>query len=177
MQQSLMKTLEEQGHCSSNCIKEKIGKDSEPNHCPRTIEAPVQMDNEVRVKSHPMISKCCYKCKGDHLARNCHIKRDWTYLIEIEYCIQDLEELLALETSKKKKKNLSDVICFKCKGKGHYADKCPEKMKEKCLTRPHKKIISPVTCRRYGATGHYVSGCPEWKKNKSLQGPSGKREC
>ena len=175
-----MKTLEEQGHCPSNCRKEKIGKDTEPNHCPRTIEAPVQMDNEVRVKSHPMISKstskCCYKCEGGYLSWNCHIKLDWTSSIEIEYGKQDLEELLALETPKKKK-NLSDVICFKCKGKGQYADKCTEKMKDKCLTRSHKKIISPVTCRRCGATGHHVSGCPEWKKDKSLQGPSGKREC
>ena len=37
-----------------------------------------------------------------------------------------MEELLALETPKKKK-NLSDVICYKCKDKGHYANKCPVK--------------------------------------------------
>ena len=78
MQQSLMKTLEaqeqkvkskkdlshincykckEQGHYSSNCIKKKIGKDTEPNHCPMTIIVPTKMENEVRVKSHPKISK------------------------------------------------------------------------------------------------------------------------
>ena len=163
----------EQGHYSSNYIKKKMGKDTEPNHCPRMIVAPTKMENEVRVKSHPKISKstskCCYKCEGDHLARSCHIKRDWTSLIEIEYGTQELEELLALKTPKKKK-NLGDVICFKCKYKGHYADKCPAKVKENCLIRSHKNYISLVTCHKCNDKGHYANCCPKKRKEVSING-------
>jgi predicted Zn-ribbon and HTH transcriptional regulator/DNA-directed RNA polymerase subunit N (RpoN/RPB10) len=150
-------TCGERGHYSWDCKEKRIGQDTEQNPHQTKIVDHTGVKSEIKIMSFPRTSKstskCCYKCKGDHLARSCHIKRDWTSLIEIEYSKQDLEELLALETpKKKKKKNLSDVICYKCKDKGHYADKCPEKMKEKCLTRSHKKIISPVTCRRCGAT-------------------------
>src|SRR3954465_11500140 len=41
----------------------------------------------------------------------------------------ELEELLALERPKKKKKDISQVQCFKCKEMGHYANECPEKKK------------------------------------------------
>src|SRR3954470_18965575 len=49
----------------------------------------------------------------------------------------ELEELLALERPKKKKKfpntskkDITQVQCFKCKEMGHYASECPEKKKD-----------------------------------------------
>ena len=81
---------------------------------------------------------------------------------------QDLEELLALETPKKK--NLSDEICCKCKDKGHYADKCPEKVKENCLICSHKNDISLVTCHRCNDKGHYTYCFPKKRKKVSING-------
>ena len=64
---------------------------------------------------------------------------------EIEYDRQEIEDLLALEESKKKRKlgsnqhhselkgDISKVLCFKSNNKGHYANNCPENMAEESV--------------------------------------------
>src|SRR3954468_11499971 len=41
----------------------------------------------------------------------------------------ELKELLVLERPEKKKKDITQVQCYNCKEKGHYASDCPEKKK------------------------------------------------
>ena len=56
------------------------------------------------------------------------------------------------------KKDISQVLCFKCKNKGHYANKCQEK---KLQNNPHKEDISQVMCYKCEKTGHYANNCSE----------------
>ena len=101
-------------------------------------------------------TKCCYTCGEDgHMSRNCTKKQKTIFPeFEVKYEEQELIDLLALEKPKRKKqknhnnsdkkkgkgntshgyvvekkplRDLSLITCFKCRNKGHYADKCPEK--------------------------------------------------
>jgi hypothetical protein len=48
----------------------------------------------------------------------------------VEYQENEVRELLALELPTKKNKkerDLNHVTCFKCKQKGNYSNRCPEK--------------------------------------------------
>src|SRR4051812_2540978 len=83
----------------------------------------------------------------------------------------ELEELLALERPKKKKKDISQLQCYNCKEKGHYANECPEKKKnqrnkQEAMIPKEKKDISQVMCFQCKELGHYASNCPEKMKNK-----------
>jgi hypothetical protein len=110
-----------------------------------------KMKEEVEIKSqeaaHTFTTKCCYTCGGEeHLSKNFSRKRERFPTFKVEYEDQELEDLLALERPKKKKKNkakeqrvengstkkrmrdLSHIKCFKCGNKGHYMNKCTEKL-------------------------------------------------
>ena len=119
-------------HYSWGCKQKKIGQDAEQNHYQNEIVDQTKVKNEIRVRSLPKTSKrnskCCYKCEGGHLARNCPIKRDRTSSIGIKYDEQDLEQFLALEAPKKKR-SLNEIICYNCKSNGHYANECRAKKK------------------------------------------------
>jgi hypothetical protein len=71
------------------------------------------------------------------VTKNNRKKREKFPTIIKEYEKQELEDLLALEKPKNKKginqvgKDLSLVTCYKCGNKGHYANKCPEKYRER----------------------------------------------
>src|SRR3954469_1288384 len=83
----------------------------------------------------------------------------------------ELEELLALERPKKKKKDISQVQCFKCKEMGHYANECPEKKKrqedKQRLVKPKiRKDFSQVMCKHCKELGHYANYCPGKMKHK-----------
>ena len=73
-------TCGELGHYSRDCKEKRTGQDTEPNLHQNETVGHTKVKNEIRVRSLPKISKstskCSYKCEGDHLARNCHIKRD-----------------------------------------------------------------------------------------------------
>src|SRR3954465_7320221 len=78
----------------------------------------------------------------------------------------ELEELLALERPKKKKKDIRQLQCYNCKEMGHYASECPEKKKrqedKQKLVKPKiRKDISQVMCNYCKELGHYASYCPE----------------
>ena len=92
----------------------------------------------------------------------------------VKYEEHELQELLALERPKKnknksqgnkqeivmpKKKDISQVMCHKCKELGHYASHCPEKEKHKI--RKPMRDINLVTCFKCGNKGHYANNCPE----------------
>src|SRR4051812_43844687 len=83
----------------------------------------------------------------------------------------ELEELLALERPKKKKKDISQLQCFKCKEMGHYASECPEKKKrqedKQKLVKPKiRKDFSQVMCKHCKELGHYANYCPGKMKHK-----------
>ena len=93
----------------------------------------------------------------------------------------ELEELLALEKPKKKKKcpnpnkkDITQVQCYNCKEMGHYANECPEKKKnqrnkQKAMIPKEKKDISQVMCFKCKELGHYVNFCPGKRKPKINQ--------
>src|SRR3954470_12773572 len=83
----------------------------------------------------------------------------------------ELEELLALERPKKKKKNISQLQCYNWKEMGHYASECPEnkknqRNKQKAMIPKEKKDISQVMCSKCKELGHYANNCPERMENK-----------
>ena len=88
----------------------------------------------------------------------------------------ELEELLALERPKKKKKcpnpnkeDITQVQCYNCKEMGHYANECPEKKnqgnKQEEVIPKEKKDISQVMCFKCKELGHYVNNCTEKMKH------------
>src|SRR3954468_4837805 len=86
----------------------------------------------------------------------------------------ELEEPLALERPKKKKKDISQLQCYNCKEMGHYASECPEKKKsqedKQKLVKPKiRKDFSQVMCKHCKELGHYANYCPEKMKHKINQ--------
>src|SRR4051812_9903154 len=84
--------------------------------------------DEGTVKTMPhratskVTTKCCYSCGEEgHICSDCPKKRERFPTFEVRYEEHELEELLALERSKKNKKDKSQVQCYHCKEMGHYA--------------------------------------------------------
>jgi hypothetical protein len=71
--------------------------------------------------------RCLTGRKQERLPGNCTKERERFSTTLVEYQENEVTELLALELSTKKKKDLSHITCFKCKQKGHYLNQCPEK--------------------------------------------------
>src|SRR4051812_35969140 len=121
-------------------------------------------------------TKCCYSCGEEgHISSDSPKKRERFPTFVVKYEEHELQELLALERTKKKKnksqenkqetmipkkkKDISQVMCHKCKELGHYASHCPEKKEDK--TRKPMRDINLVTCFKCGNKGHYANNCPE----------------
>jgi hypothetical protein len=117
-------------------------------------------------------NKSCYSCGEEgHLSRNCSKMRERFPNFVVECEDQELQDLLALEKPKKKKKcndreekDISQVTCYNCKDLGHYATNCPEKVKHKANKwevgkGSSKKDISQVECHKCQKLGHYSWDC------------------
>jgi hypothetical protein len=79
----------------------------------------------------------------------------------VEYEENEVRDLLALERPKRKKDN-SQVICFKCKELGHYAEKCTERNdKANGQGSMKKKNLRQITCYECKQKGHYTDRCSE----------------
>ena len=89
-------------------------------------------------------SNACYSCgKEGHFSLYC-TKQSQEYLghiptAEVKFDPQEIEALIITEKSRKRKrrqpqnnptsakKDLSHIICYRCKDLGHYTDKCLER--------------------------------------------------
>ena len=86
-------------------------------------------------------TKSCYTCGEEgHISQNC-LKGDLAAFstVEVEYDPQEIEALIGTEKSRKRnrldsrnnpistKKDLSHIICFRCKDSGHYFNSCPKR--------------------------------------------------
>src|SRR5215216_2772883 len=104
-------------------------------------------------------TKCCYSCEEEgHISSNCPKKRERFPTFVVKYEEHELEELLALERPKKKKKcpnpskkDITQEQCYTCKEMGHYYNECPEKKKrqedkQKLVKPKMRKDISQVWC-------------------------------
>src|SRR3954463_5509066 len=124
-------------------------------------------------------TKCCYSCEEEgHISSNCPKKRERFPTFVVKYEEHELEELLALERPKKKKKcpnpskkDITQEQCYTCKEMGHYANECPEKKKnqgnkQEARIPKEKKDISQVMCFNCKEPGHYASNCLEKMKHK-----------
>jgi hypothetical protein len=130
----------------------------------------MKVEDKIMGITHNLTTKCCYSCEEEgHLSRNYSRKRERFPTTMVEYEENEVRDLLALETPKKKKKMIkkkdnSKVMCFKCKELGHYADKCPERDNE--ATRQRGTYL--VTCQKCNQKGHYARICEE-KSTSRLQ--------
>src|SRR3954467_5083976 len=112
-------------------------------------------------------TKCCYSCGEEgHISSNCPKKRERFPTFVVKYEEHELEELIASERPKKKKKDISQLQCYNCKEMGHYASDCPEKKKNRGnkqeeLIPKNKKDNSQVMCFKCKELGHYADKCPE----------------
>ena len=141
----------------------------------------IKMKERIEVKfqetTPAVTTKCCYTCGEEgHISSNCTRKRERFPTYVVEYEDHELEDLLALEKPKRKKncnnskeKDISQVLCYNCKEKGHYAKECPEKNNRKDNEKGNgskeklRKDLSLVTCFNCKKEGHYMNGCPERK--------------
>src|SRR3954470_19265365 len=116
-------------------------------------------------------TKACNICGDkDHTSKEhedqCPKKRERFPTFEMRYEEHELEELLALERPKKKKKDISQLQCYNCKEMGHYASDCPEKKKnqgnkQEELLPKENKDIRQVMCFKCKELGHYAYKCLE----------------
>ena len=74
--------------------------------------------------------------------------------------IQELKEASMM----KKKKDISQIWCYRCRDMGHYTDMCPER--KEAPVRKEMKDISQIQCYRCRNMGHYSNMCPELKGKK-----------
>src|SRR5215216_5788374 len=135
-------------------------------------------EGKVRTMPHKakykVTTKCCYSCGEGHISSNCPKKRERFPTYVVKYEEHELEELLALDRPKKKKKDISQLQCYNCKEMGHYASECPEKKKrqedKQKLVKPKiRKDFSQVMCKHCKELGHYANYCPEKMKHKINQ--------
>ncbi len=108
----------------------------------------VEPEGRRQKTTHSECTKCCYICEGEgHISSNCTKKRERHHTVVVGYEDHELQALLDLEKPKKKmkgkgvatkgfdvnkkpKRDLSHILCFNCHEPGHYADKCPERLRQ-----------------------------------------------
>ena len=126
-------SCEEYGHLSRNCPNKK------PRSSTSVVEYYGQEYEEIMAKVPPMKSKKNQdNVTSFHLGNEGHSAGG---------------ELWSEFQSNLPKRDISQVICYKCKNKGHYANTCIG-----------KKDISQVQCFKCKDKGHYAKECP---KNKT----------
>jgi hypothetical protein len=124
----------------------------------------MKVEMKVMGIAHDIATKCCYSCEEEgHLSKNCSRKRERFPTTMVEYEESELRGLLALERPKKKK-DISKVLCFRCKELGHYADKCRKRDNK----ANRQRGTDLVTCQKCNQKGHYARRCEE-KSTSRLQ--------
>ncbi|KAE8797418.1 hypothetical protein D1007_27392 [Hordeum vulgare] len=130
-------------------------------------------------------SNACYSCGEEgHYSQDC-TKGSQEYLgkfptEEVEFDPLEIEELVKMKESRKKKKyprksqisadiDLSHVRCYKCMEYGHHKYMCsgrkPGTQGAKATTKTPRDL-SEIICFCCKEAGHFASDCPQRKKAK-----------
>ena len=146
-----------------------------------TLEEPMMKEEVEGTPEENLIkpyTKSCYSCGEEgHISQNCP-KEDLVEFPtkEVEYDPQEIEALIGTEKSRKRsrldsrnnpistKKDLSHIICFRCKDSRHYFNDCPKRKQRTqggyVITRKPWDL-SEVICFCCNEAGHFARDCPD----------------
>jgi hypothetical protein len=136
-------------------LSQLLGKTPEDGRSKMEVET-----KDMKVAPEITTKSCVTDRRQEHLHGNCSKKQEKFPTTIVEYEDNEIRNLLALERPKKKK-DISKVLCFRCKELGHYADKCPERDNKANRQSSVKKNLNHITCYKCKQKGHYADKCSE----------------
>ena len=118
----------------------------------------------------------CFLCEAtNHIPAQCQL---YPIMEQVRQQVQErmhhtLRETLVTRDSKKElqQRDISHVMCFKCKNTELYANDCPEKKNEpKLTTHPYTSKVTTKCCYSCEEEGHFSWYCPiKWTRSSTFE--------